>query len=373
MEKRGTITRRHWTSFVAIALAMVMLILPYAHGTAQGDPIDVTRSCSLTVKPSGGGGTDEFADDIGNAKIVIDLYKVADAEKMKGYDTYIFTPKKNTDGSEDKTYGALFNQGLDSITNRKITSEEWRNVGQNAAAIALKQTPDYSGQPLNTPIEGLSCGLYLVIARDKSGQDYVKTLDNGKIATTARSDLYEYYFEPELVAFPTKDPVDGTINTANEGPWLYDLTISMKAERKHRKGKIRIIKSLDTYESKDPASFVFQVEGTFKGKQVFSNTETISFTEENLNPDPIVIDGLWAGTEVTVTEVYSGNDYKVVTDESVTKTVIADEIQGFPFTNEYNDEYKGGGSIVNQFDYNSDISGSGEPVGWEGPTQKKDK
>ena len=73
---------------------------------------------------------------------MIDLYKVADAEKMKGYDTYIFTPKKNTDGSEDKTYGALFNQGLDSITNRKITSEEWRNVGQNAAAIALKQTPD---------------------------------------------------------------------------------------------------------------------------------------------------------------------------------------------------------------------------------------
>ena len=64
-----------------------------------------------------------------------------------------------------------------------------------------------------------------------------------------------------------------------------------------------------------------------------------------------MIDDLPAGAVVTVTEVNSGTNYELVTDETVTATVSLEEVAEVRFTNRYNEKHYGGGSIINSFTY----------------------
>lgn len=219
--------------FTALALALAMLILPSARGLA--DTIDVTKAVSLTVYPGGGADTEESADDIDSADIVIDLYKIADAKEIDGYDTYEFVA--------NEAYGSLSGDGDISINNKNITNDQWRELSQRAAAIALgtasgasARTPEVKGEAIESKLSELSQGLYLVIARGStiSSDEYIKTSDNGNIATIARTSRYEYTFEPELVALPIKDAEGGVINTANSGDWVYDASIYLKFAVKPR-------------------------------------------------------------------------------------------------------------------------------------------
>lgn len=347
----------------ALMLAAVMIILPSVGAFA--DPVDVSQPVTLTVYPSGGGNTETFSDnDINTANIVIDLYKVADARKADGYDTYEFV--------SNETYGTLFNKSSVSIDNKDITNAQWRQLAQQAAGIALgtaagrqAQTPAVRGETIGTRIPtanglNLTAGLYLVIARgsDISANEYIKTLEDGSLATIARSATYEYAFEPELVALPTKEAVNGVINTANPGDWIYNATIYLKAAREVRKSSMEIVKTLDTYETKDPASFVFRVEGTGPRTQTYSNVFSIVFDEPGTKK--ISIEDLPIGMEMTVTEIYSGNNYKLTSAATKTVTIAAEEVVQATFENDYDDSYHGGGSIENRFTYNE----GGNNTGW---------
>lgn len=333
-----------------LALAALVFILPPA--TCLAETVDVTRQVSLTVKPAGGGEQDknEFSDDIGNAHIVIDLYKVADAKKVSGYDTYDFSVKE--------LYKGLFEK--DDADIKKMTNEQWRKAGQEAAAIALgtapeaqAQTPDVKGAGIDTKMSDLGAGLYLVIARGStiSSNEYIKTSEDGRIYTIANSDLYEYRFEPELVALPSKDVNEaGQINTANTGEWIYDAVIYLKAAREPVKSSIRIVKKLDKYETKDPATFVFHVFDTDTKGKVYDDYFPIVFDEPSEKAGKeILIEDLPAGLKLTVEETYSGGNYAVTTDKSRQVTVEAAQVVRAEFKNTYDDTYKGGGSIANKF------------------------
>lgn len=151
---------------------------------------------------------------------------------------------------------------------------------------------------------------------------------------------------------PSKEAVDGEINTANPGDWLYDVSVTLKPERDVRYGDLEIVKTLQSYETDDPATFVFQVEAVLNGQNVYSNVVTISFTEAGQKS--VVIEDLPVGAEVTVKEVYTGAVYTVVTADTQTAVIPANDVVSVAFTNGYDNTDRDGGVVINQFDYNAD-------------------
>ena len=52
---------------------------------------------------------------------------------------------------------------------------------------------------------------------------------------------------------------------------------------------------------------------------------------------------------MTITEVYSGASYEIISDPEKTQTIIADEAVSVDFTNDYDERLNGGTSVVNHF------------------------
>ena len=60
------------------------------------------------------------------------------------------------------------------------------------------------------------------------------------------------------------------------------MTVTLKPERSERYGSLEIVKTLQTYETKDPATCVLQVEATLgegeSAQKVYSDVVSLSFT-----------------------------------------------------------------------------------------------
>ena len=122
-------------------------------------------------------------------------------------------------------------------------------------------------------------------------------------------------------------------------------------------GHLLIVKYLDKFELSEDATFVFDVIGKIDGKTVYSNTAVLTCSQAN--PSGVlstVLTFIPAGAEVTVTEVYSGSHYTLVSDASQTTTIRANvtptldpKINAVVFENTYVPEEKGGHGVVNIF------------------------
>lgn len=333
--------KKKWKGWLAGPLAAFVLAAgvvaatPAMDGKAQA--VDIGKACTLTVAPGGA----DFSEDLAKAHVVVDLYKVADAIPDSDGDTY--------------SYG--FAAGYTELkVSDKPDNAQWQRLAQQAARIALNGgTPDVSGDA-GSALSIPGCGLYLVVARGADITDYIKEVTGAdgekELVTIARSGEYTYTFAPSLVSLPSKEAVDGEINTANPGDWLYDVSVTLKPERDVRYGDLEIVKTLQSYETDDPAKFVFQVEAVLNGQNVYSNVVTISFTEAGQKS--VVIEDLPVGAEVTVKEVYTGAVYTVVTADTQTAVIPANDVVSVAFTNGYDNTDRDGGVVINQFDYNAD-------------------
>ena len=348
---------------LTIALGMILL-LPLIPNAAEAGAAG--KPGSLTVEPCGDPGPAEgdgaqdagMKEDLATITLEIDLYKVAAMEKEDGYDSYTYE---------------LLDAYQTLAIDRDIDNDGWREQSQMAAAIALAgecmETPDPAGnQPVyrtgraGEKIADLEPGLYLVIARAKDATGYVRTVttDAGErnIVTTADTAEYTYTFLPELVTVPGKDPIDGVAGTATEyGPWKDDVTITLKPEREKRFGSLEILKTLLTYETSSDAVFVFLIEGTDDaGKLVYSDEVTLAFSAPG--EKRVQIDNIPVGTHVTVTEVYTGASYELVTDREQHAVIEVDTLAHVEFTNDYDRRQNGGYGITNHFGYvESEIGG----------------
>lgn len=336
MRKRG----KMWLAGPALAFALAFTTVaatPALDGMAAA--VDVNRACTLTVSPGGG----EFADDLAGADVVIDLYKVADAVADSAYDTYSY-------------------HFLDGFTGLTVSDEpdnaEWKRLSREAAQVVRNgRTPDVSGAGVNERIAvPTGCGLYLVVARGRGIEDYWTTAadEDGTegLATIARSERYTYTFAPSLISLPSKEAEDGVINTAGAGDWLYDLSITLKPQRTERFGSLEIVKTLQSYETKDPATFVFQVDAVLDGKNVYSDVVAISFTAPGQKSK--VIERLPVGAQVTVKEIYTGAVYTVTTADTQTAVIPANDVVQVAFTNDYDETDRGGGAVINQFEHDAE-------------------
>ena len=374
--------KKKWIGlFTALSLAVgVCTVPPLISGAAPSEQIDLTKTCGLTVYPVDLQTADEekqaYWEDMKTADVVVDLYRIAEAEKLSGYDTYYFQPSAG--------YGKL--DISEYSTRQTYTAEDWERLAQEAAGITFATESAYDPvdmkavEDTGASLTGLDAGLYLIVARgrDMEPSEYVKTVlqetsdetagesaESSRLVTVAHSARYEYMFTPQLVALPTK-PADaqGVINTASPGDWSYTMEVILKSARELRYGSLEIIKTLREYEleegqTPEPAVFVFHVVGTLDDKIVYDAYNKISFTGPGTSgsgdaPASARLDWIPAGARAVVTEVYSGSSYELTVPGERTETIRADEAVSVEFENRYDGRRTKGHGIKNQFVYDSE-------------------
>ncbi len=330
---------------LAFLLALCMLVGTICIAGAAGDEV------SLKIVPPENFEDDAARADFDEAGVVADLYLVAAGEKVADYATYEYIPT----------------EPFDTLSIDSAGSDAWQQLAQKAAAIVKKgATATVTGAALETPItkaddgEALLPGIYLVLPRGESVTDYWTTSgeDGSLIATRAFSGKYEYIFSPLLVALPGKADGndDGTVTTADDdGEWIFDMTLVLKFTMEENSAEIIIEKTVEDFEGEE-AMFVFQVDA-YRGEElVFSDIATITMTESGTVTVPV--QGVPAGTDVTVTEVHEGTRYDVVGEDSQT---IEDIESGdtFSFENSFNGSIVNGHGIENHFTWVENDDGSG--------------
>ncbi len=127
--------------------------------------------------------------------------------------------------------------------------------------------------------------------------------------------------------------------------------------REPRFGSVAIEKSLLTYESAEPATFVFDIRAELDGTVVYSNVIAMTFTSAGERRE--LIDRIPVGAEVTVREIYSGARYRSTAATEGTVVVSAEEIGVVSFENDYAETPTGGHGIINRFTFD------GETWRWE--------
>ena len=135
---------------------------------------------------------------------------------------------------------------------------------------------------------------------------------------------------------------------------------------------MEIVKSIDKYESSEAATFVFDIVGkNDEGTVTYSNVATITMNGPGTQRTRIT--GIPVGTEITVTEVYSGAKYTIGTgpdystaDRLIVSLDSADSPLTVTFSNTYNGSGKGGHGIQNSFE-TSATGESGYQWSWEKP------
>lgn len=310
---------------------------------ARADSLNLKQACSITV-------TMPPSEDMPTPPaLVYDLYKVASAEASTGYDAYTFKKTPLFDGlSGDMS---------------KMDSEAYKNAAQQALSIVQNSDADITpyasakvGQTAKIPngSTNLESGLYLVVVHGNnpsSKGEYIVSSDNS-LKTIARSKTNVFSFSPELIAVPDRK-LGTSNNTSNStAPWNYNVSAVLKASWTPLYGSLEITKTLNTFDATNgkSATFLFNIEGVDdSGNVVYSNIVPIEF--DGAKSETKVLDKIPGGATVTVKEVYSGADYKLVSSPEKTVKVVADETASVQFVNDYHGTTNSGGTIINSFEF----------------------
>lgn len=304
----------------ALTLAAITVLSAAGLSSVYGAlGVETDQKCSLTFTLDG----TEF-DELNEVEIPVDVYKIADITSEAQYTAHT--------GYQDL--------GLDQV-NSSTSAEEWSKMAEDAMAVvedtkaeptASTEVKKAAGAAIATgKISDLETGMYLVTAE------------------TVQTSEYTYDFSPYLVSLPNN-------YYSSENPddtWVYDVTTGMKPQQTQRYGDLEIVKDLTAYNtSLQDALFVFQVEGTRNGENVYSDVVSIKFNEAGQKT--ALVKHLPAGTQVTVTEIYAGGSYKNTSGDTQTATIVAEGEDSNPvsvsFTNTYDGRLIPGTGIVNHFE-----------------------
>lgn len=301
----------------ALALAL-LLALPALPGAFAAGAVDTAKKCSVTFRLEG---MEAEYTELGQMEIPIKMYRVADMDATGNYAVL--------EGFEGLDFS-----GINSATSAK----DWQQMAQTAIDAVEKEDMQPDGETaLNGAGEddgivgGLAAGMYLVRAE------------------TVQSPEYSYAFAPYLLSLP-----NNYFYQTQDDAWVYDVTSELKPDQTERYGSLEIVKQLGSYnQSLGNAYFVFRVEATRGSQNVYSNAFALDFNAPG--EKKLLIEHIPAGTQVTVTEVYSGASYEASGDSVRQTAIIAEGETGGPasvtFRNEYNNHRNTGTGIVNRFTY----------------------
>lgn len=339
------------TTVMAFVLAAVPL------GEAKADELDLSKPMSLVVSfPQ------KHLDGLKAAGVVLDVYQVAKAEKIDGFDTFKFVANND------------FSDLAQDVQNPDVSNEDWKGIAQKASNLVLVKGSKVSpidkepfgfkdGDSIQVTLPG--GGLYLVVPRGKNAErtapdSYSKESPDGSGKTTyASSTKKKYTFTPQLVAVPGKPQYDNNNtyinnNTANTGPWEYDIKVdmTMKVGVEDLEAKIRIKKTLLVYETKYPATFTFKITATLPPDDRIVYSDVVDIVFNSYGEKTYEVTGLPVGALVTVTEeIKKGDNYRLVSSdvEELKDPLVATFVPEARFVNTYDERYHGGGSALNVF------------------------
>ena len=102
-----------------LAFALVFGLIVATPGLdGEAEAVDFNQKCSVTVEPTDPK-NEQMTADLKNADVVIDLYQVAKAVPVEGYDTYTF---EFLSGYEK----------LEEIYDKAPENADWRKIAQSA-------------------------------------------------------------------------------------------------------------------------------------------------------------------------------------------------------------------------------------------------
>ena len=371
MQRRYGKRGRKLMGMLAVLLAMGLVAAVAFPMSARAESFDEKEKCDITINlPK------EDVVEGDKLDLVIDVYKVASAEPVKGYDTFALEATKDF---------ASLQKDLDDLVDPKgkVTEDEF---AQSAIKLVQKNkiAVTTSGE-LGKKIEGLASGLYLVLAHGKGLADPFDTVQD-TVVTVADSTKYKYSFKPLLVTLPTKDgalkkngvlDADKTVLTSDDGDWVYSFTAELKPSMEPNRTYFTITKDLDSYELRQTTVFVFKVNYRETDGTTVSIVKQMVFSSAGIQT--LRFDNIPVGTDVIVTELYSGANYDPVphtgqtlnADGTVTDTSlkniqippIESVVNNVTFENDYDNTDKGGGSVENTFEFVIEKDSSGKETG----------
>lgn len=294
-----------------LALALAWQTGLVSHVTAA-TAVETGQECSVTVELDGS------SEELKSLSIPVKLYRVAEVSESGNYTML-------------PGYESLKLSEVDSDT----SAQEWEEKAKAASDLVKEQTPEANAELTVTggtgTEDGLPTGMYLVEAEE------------------VQSPEYTYTFSPFLLSLP-----NNYYGSGGSDDWVYDVTTGLKPDQEERLGDLEIEKTLTSYNATvGGATFVFSVEAVKEDEVVYSDVVSVVF--DRAGTRQILVEDIPAGSEVTVTEVYSGSSYENTGAASQTVEILADGTAGSPvqvsFTNTYDHGLNGGSGVVNHFDY----------------------
>ena len=325
---------------ICLLLGAVILLLTGVgpEQTYAAGAIDLPRPCSLTLYTRSSpesGEAGEYADLYSIPRIGGKLYRVADVSFTGAY-------------RSRAPFEALNIPAL-TAPDKEAWASLWEDTADKAAAIvealpsvspdaSVTLTPTEDGSGILGTVRELDPGMYLVILED------------------AQSPVFTYRFRPFLAAVPGN--LYWETQDESKDAWIYDVSAALKPEWERRTGKLIIRKTVERYADMDgSADFVFLVESRdADGKILYSNVVTIR--HQDAGTQEAVLTDVPAGLTVTVTEVYSGASYTLVSEPSQSVTVTTQDTGEDPatvaFVNTWNGKLTQDIAAVNRFTYTQD-------------------
>lgn len=336
----------------ALALALAALLsltaLPltgvYADETVPSmprTPLNWDQRATLQLKLPEDLVTDEVDRDFLTKNLLVDVYKLADAVKVDGYDIYAFQLNKSLPASVQTEITSCLQQQpswvvdvTDEATTFRYVPErvsgmiqddgsmiELSQVAAKAIFEAPTAVPEINAKPFGE-VQNVRFGLYLAMPHSELAQNQyqikvpTKETENTlrveyNPATLAIAPRNIYTFSPQLISVPSLGGIvtDTAANALTA--WEYNVVATAKPEERTRYASLSVTKNLDRYNG--PATFVFKVTATpvGGGDPVFEKLVNISFQSGNTlsQTSATIEDQIPAGTIVKVEELYTGVSY----------------------------------------------------------------
>jgi len=313
---------KKWRSVAAFLLVcLLMAVAPGFAVAAEAAGNTYRLKVRLATNPT--------ADEVEKAHVVVDLYEVA----VQG---------------EDGRYTLTDSFAGLTLPESSADPDTWDAFAQAAARVVLPE----EGEPLAPAqtqamsdaivrFELPDAGMYLLIAHGENLTNYVTETADGRLATRAASTSKVYTYLPQVVTVPVLG------------------TVYMKPASESEVGDLEIVKTLTGYVPGQVGTFVFDVEAELDGKNVYSNVVSITFTEPGTQT--ALVEGVPVGSNVTVTEVYTGASYRLTTEKTQTTVIDGMTTPSVAFTNEAVDGNRGG-AITNEFTYDETNGWAWTPV-----------
>lgn len=399
---------RRKTQRTLAALLILVLLVGVAPAAFAVD-LDAKNTVIVNLAPNDK--DSDFKKDIVKAGVQADLYLIAKAKPVEGFDTYEYENLPASLSAFQGTFDKALQVDLskpETVNDQDTMLKKFTPFAYDFAEVILAEgfsaitpTSEKAADGADQiTITNLDAGLYLLVLRgsdlknktDSKGEEgYVtKTTEQlspndtqgaaekEHICTRAFSEQYEYLFEPLLITVPTKvDNKEQQFNTAF-GEWTNTLTVNIKAERQPRNGRLKVTKTLNSYVDlstvdKDengnpttwyePATFVFDIIARETDQEtdpiIFRRQVTMNFDEPGTKFE--IVEGIPIGAFVWVEEIYEGAHYvggptcdfpiEIIVDDV---TTTAEEIAEATFENKDDTTHRGGHGIENKFTFNEE-------------------